>query len=388
MNRYLYIDKYNILKSISSKIYHYEFVDSVGGISVNVNNKLATINCRDKSYSDISSIMDRNNNSSINILGKYELRPRILINGIYYYIRYTSEFTDKLLFTCIISKDYFTPEYHIEDNGEYIIVPENCRVSEYIDVVNSNSKSIYLEMSEEYHEFQVANIFGIDLYDCKSEYTFADVTPYDKLNRIFLDEPTQIAELIRSLRDSYPTIQFYTDPNDRNNFTKTNEFLYYEASVYDDDNRTTGILQYNDPIYGKVLAAEIPIRFRYETPDIIEYLNRRNEYLLNKFINTTIEIYPKVKSGDPIHIGISWNRELNEQKPEKIRDESDRVVYSFEVRCVIHALLLEKIEEPNKIDDVIVFIYGKNNKLIDLNNITTEIVGTEVIEYDSPPRVK
>lgn len=386
-DKYLCIDSNNILKSIKPNIYHYEFSDTYTSTSVDTSHKLVKI--PSAGYFDTlgSGLIYKADHTAINLSGKYELRNRILINGIYYYIKSSISQSDRFLFTCIITSTVSDYEYHTMTLGDYILVPTTATVNGYINFINKNSNSIYLELSESM-EPTIANIYGLDLFDCRLEYNFDETYSYESLQEFHLDEPMQISALINKIRSDYPSIQLYTDPNDRCNFKNTNEALYYEASIFDDDNRTAGVLHYEDPIYGRVIQEEIPILFRYETPDIAQYLNRRNEYLLNLFLTPIDLIYPKVKSGDPIQIGVHWDRYFNEQPPTKVNDQSDRVIYSFQTKCIIIALLLEKSQDPITVGDVILFIYNDGAKPIDIHQITEEVSGEEGIEYESPPRAK
>lgn len=385
-DKYLCIDSNNILKSIKPNIYHYEFDASTEMISVDTSHKLVHFPLGGY-YDELGSVFTlRSNHTAVSLSGKYELRNRILINGIYYYFKASCPVTDKFLFTCIITNTVSDYEYHVESTGEYILVPITATVEGYINFINESSSSLYLELSDSFTPL-ISNIFGVNLFDSRLEYSIHEVYPYESAQEFHLDEPMQVSTLINDLRREYPSIQFYTDPNDRCNFKNTNEAIYYEASIFDDDNRTAGVLHYNDPVYGRVVQEEIPIIFRYETPDIFQYINRRNEYLLNKFLSPIDLIHPKV-SGDPVHIGVHWERYLNEQPPAKVNDQSDRVVYSFQTKCIIIALLLEKSQDPITIGDVIMFIYSDGMKPVDIHKITDKITGQEVIEYESPPKVK
>ena len=385
-DRYLCIDSNNILKSIKPNVYHYEFDVSTQATKVDASRKIAYL--PSGGYFDKlgSGFIYRADHTEVELTGKHELRNRILINGIYFYIRSSCPNTDRFLFTSIITKTVSDYEYHVEENGEYILVPETGTVEGYIGFINGNSKSLYLELSESMTP-QLSNIFGLNLFDCRLEYAFSETYPYESNAEFHLDEPMQVAALINKLKLDYPSVQFYNDPNDRSNFKNTNEAIFYEASIFDDDNRSAGVLHYDDPVYGRVVQEEIPITVRYETPDIFQYINRRNEYLLNRFLTPVDCIYPKV-AGEPIQIGVHWERYFNEQPPSKINDSSDRVVYSFTTRCIIIALLLEKTQELITIGDVIMFIYHEGMKPVDIHKITDRISGQEVIDYESPPKVK
>ena len=373
VDRFLYLESGVIFKTSSMHYYTFEFSESIGRLDrvINSNIKLITIGVDDTTrYSEIYSLypeyfheFDPAQDSLVSIRGKFKLRAKTEINGIDYILKYGHN-EDLLIYSSFISEKSVKPEYiEVPNRGCYVLLPSDLLdepdlLRRVIELVNKESTQIYMI---EVGPLKIANILGIDLLTSKlsKKYNYSDTTIYDSRERVYLDEAKQISALIRDLIDSYPNVEFYTDPNSRSKSKEYNESVYYESQLFSDDSPQTLPLIYNDPTYGRVRRIDLLISMKYETSDMSTFLDRRNEYMMNKFLTDVHLVYPRLSNGSKIQIGVQWSRDIIEETPDLRTDTSGKYVYSFLTRCNLVGLLIEKYETPVKIDEVIKNLYVK-----------------------------
>lgn len=391
--KYLYIDSASsILKSIRPDLYTYEFTLDSDEFKIDSSRKLVTIGDK-KRILDLPPTMKyyiNNSNSDIEFSElletpcKLKFRDRIKINGVNYYIKDTCKYKDKFMYSCFITDKVGRFEYHEESIGSYCIIPADAKFDDYVAYINNNSPDIYIEYTNDVFDMQkrtLCNITGIDLLNTKLEHIIHNTRVYSDETKFYLDEVGQTAQLIRDIKHLFPEVQLYTDANNRSNYNNVEEFLYYKSQIFDDESPFSSIV-HKDHMYKRVLRQAITVTFKYETYNINQYLNRRNEYLNGEFIQKINYIYPNIKRGVPIRIGINWLRDLRELDPEKVQDESDRYVYAFTTRCIIHGLLLESYDNPATIDRVIANIYPapRSELASSYDNLEYTITGEEYIK--------
>lgn len=373
IDRFLYLESGVIFKTSSVHFYTFEFSESVNRLErvINSNIKLITIGVDDSTtYGELYSLypdyfykFDPTEDSLVTIRGKFQLRSKTEINGIDYILRFNHN-QDLMIYSCFISGKSIDLSYtEVPERGCYVLLPSDLLnepdlMDRAIELVNRESTQVYLLKVA---EPKIANIVGLDLLTSKrsKKYNYSDTTVYDCDERVYLDEAKQISALIRDLMDKYPNIEFYTDPNSRDNSREYNESLHYESQLFSDDSPQTLHLNYNDPIYGRVRRIDLLISMKYETSDMVAFLDRRNEYMMNKFLTDVHLIYPRLNNGAKIQIGVQWSRDIIEETHDLRTDASGKYVYSFMTRCNLVGLLIEKYETPVRIDEVIKNFYIK-----------------------------
>ena len=276
----------------------------------------------------------------------------------------------EFMFSLLLANgDYDTLSFKNFDNGVCVIVPvypdtlqPKNSPDEVKEFINSNTEFFYIKELK-----SLVNIIGIDLLKENKYYSYNTV-PYGLYPDFYLSEPMVIGGLIVELEKQFPDIQFYNVSSKRDNSNKYEECVYYDAEIHQEKSHRFNSNVVKDPKYGRVIKSTIPINFRYETPSAKRFMERRHQALVWKFINKLSQFYFDIDankyysySDEGFSGGVNWDRNVIENSIQYSQDNSDRVIYSFSLRCDVFCSIIEKSSDPYRIDEVINFIYTKSS---------------------------
>ena len=231
------------------------------------------------------------------------------------------------------------------------------------EFINSNTDRLYIRNLK-----SLVNLIGVDLFK-ENNYTSRNTVPYGLLPDFYLSEPMIIGGLIIELEKQFPDIQFYNRVNSRDNMNKVDEVVYYDADIHLERSNRFNSNVISDPKYGKVKKSTIPVMFRYETTSAKRFMERRHQTLILNFLNRVTTYKFDIDANkyynytdDGFSCGVNWDGVPLEGDIRYSQDNSERTIYSFEMRCDIIGCIIEKNSEPHRIDEVINFIYVKSSE--------------------------
>lgn len=275
-------------------------------------------------------------------------------------VRYTAP--SELLYSQLISGEIDGYQYNEYSNGCAIIINYQYKdMANLVKYVNENSTMIYLTGLSDFY-----NILGLDLKYGKHIANPTDNSIYDKQKHIYLNESNVLSSYINAIKSKFPELEVYNIASQRDENPKSIESLTYKVStLYVRANHNTNIIRTTP--YGRMISSVISVAFTYSTSDMITYLERKNSYQLQTFINSLIyfpvNIYDDMdRIIDQFIFSAHYDTGNLELEPVKNQDDSQRVKYMFTFPSQISCYLLEENtkEYPNTISNVIANIYVGN----------------------------
>ena len=282
------------------------------------------------------------------ILGNYEVITRFTASSL----------KNELLYSQLISHSINEYEYREYSNGCVIIINDEYKdMKTLVDYVNSKSTMIYLTGLSDFYNILGLNLkYGNDIYP-----TNLDI--YDYQRHVFLNESNVIAAYINHIKSKFPGISVYNIASEHDKDNKSIENLTYKAStLYVKAQHNTNIIM-TEP-YGRLISSIISLYFTYTTSDIVTYLERKNSYQLQTFVNSLIyfpvNMYDDMNQiVDEFIFSVHYDTGNLEIEPTKNIDDSSKTKYTFTFPAQISCYLLEELQEeyPSTIKNVLANIY-------------------------------
>ena len=297
--------------------------------------------------------------------GDLHLLPLHTLNGLTLYLYPERE---TYLFSVFIDAQHTEPEYGESEVGGYLIVPMNFNGTdrEIEEVINSSSTFFHVIASD----FRPANILGVDLKERKVKTQWENTIPYGDYPRLYLNEAQIVAAFIKTMKSTYPEIEFFPQSSERRNLGK--ETCFYRTRLVSDRS-----LRFNSNVMcnaadGRWNQTTIPLEMHYQTSDIAQYSHRRSQYLLSHFFMDVHDFTFKVRRSYPDRWGryeeeftfsTYWDREVvDDMLKVDSPDGSGRDTYVLTILCDLICNIIERSEEVVPIREVITNLYFSGEK--------------------------
>jgi len=141
----------------------------------------------------------------------------------------------------------------------------------------------YINGRQEEHMSDVVltNIYQV-IFD-NQEYKYIDKSIAGLIPDYEVNDVKVFARFIEVLKEKYPTINFYTNPEDRNN-TEYNEWIHYKMEHRAVHSNLWSGRAYTSPLVGKFWPTTVDFSLEYSTTDLPRLLARRDEHTTDLFM--------------------------------------------------------------------------------------------------------
>lgn len=304
--------------------------------------------------------------SDINVVGDLFLYPRTVINGLTFYLKGQYKQPNRCIFSSFIDADCKDIVYEENDNGFYLIFPKDFhlienRTERVKELINNGTKAYVTG-----DKFLVSNILSIDLLEDKTYPEFRDFIPYSTYPHLYLTEADIISSFIRKCKLEFPEIEFFPFSPKRDN--KGKESIYYRSFVSQERSSRFNSNIVKSDLFERMVQTTIPLELIYQTSDIRSYVNRRDSYLLYRFLMKIRDFDVEIDSGivdrygnsmDKFNFAVYWDKSSvqNELSKQDSYDGSGRDTYSLTMNCDLICYILESRNKPSKLLSIIRNIY-------------------------------
>lgn len=318
--------------------------------------------------SDLSTIIDVKTDGVMTVTGLVKLYPKITINGLNIYI--TNVMNDS---TCLFSifLDTDSTEFTYDENvvGEWLVIPSEYRaitdnVTAYVvNLINTKSVRIYVESDS----FTVSNIPPTDLHVSKPLYVdYVNIIPYGVYTKLYLTESNIIDGFITACKAKFPEIEFFPQSSERKNRGK--ETVYYKSAISQTKSSRFNSTLLESPERGRFFLTTIPIEVYYQTSSIDQYIQRRDAFLMSRFLMdvhdftvTKTRAYPDETGSyeETFNFSTYWERHSIQDEMIKAdaTDGSGRDCFTIPTVCDLICFIIEKSVETRPVTEVITSVY-------------------------------
>ena len=224
----------------------------------------------------------------------------------------------------------------------------------YCDWVNADG-SIYVRALND-EKIQLTNI-----YQCPFDgqtYNYIDGSIAGLIPDFNVNDVKVFARFIEVLKEKYPTINFYTNPEDKNS-TEYNEWICYKMEHRVIKSQLFSNHVFESPIYGRFWPTTLDFTLEYSTMDLPRLLARRDLQSSELFLNdvhtfkVAAGVSPMTGKKVEVQCALFWDRDPLEPGYKEIT-EQDNTGYSLNAWNITGRIIFSNVQfEPRPIAPII-----------------------------------